>query len=501
MTSLNKAYPAPQTVWTAPEPKPRPAFTRRDWLLLLACFALAALFCHCFDMSRSLPERCWLARPGIGFTLFLLGGLAASLLYLGRRPYSRDQYLMIGAYVALALSYTLLGDPLLKRLNFLVCLGIVPLTLFSLAGLSNGSPWEGAALTQTLRRLFPNLFRFSLRPFAALSRVEVFKSRKGGALLTGLLLALPLLAVVMVLLASADAVFGSLFTDLGDWLQTLSLGRLGWVVLRTLVVGLCGFSLLYSLNQPPRPLARREASRRLPLLSWNVALLLLNAVYLLFVFIQFTVLFGGNETAAIRGGFAEYARSGFFQLVAVAVLNLALLLLARRAWPEQLSLRINGSLLLAETGVILVSALWRMTLYIRAFGLSVLRLTTLWGMAVIALAILLAAFKLWRPQTKIYRLLLAVTVASWLAFNYCGVDKLVADYNVDRYLAGSLEQVDVEYLSEELSPAAIPALQRLADSGEDPVQRAAALRAITQIRRDGKQLGWADLSLPWLINK
>ena len=141
MTSLNKAYPAPQTVWTAPEPKPRPAFTRRDWLLLLACFALAALFCHCFDMSRSLPARCWLARPGIGFTLFLLGGLFASLLYRGRRPYSRGQYLMIGAYIALALSYTLLGDPLLKRLNYLVCLGVVPLTLFSLAGLSNGSPW------------------------------------------------------------------------------------------------------------------------------------------------------------------------------------------------------------------------------------------------------------------------------------------------------------------------------------------------------------------------
>lgn len=501
MTGLNKAYPAEQALWAAEEPRPRPAFTRRDWLLLLASLALAALFCHCFDMSRSLPERCWLARPGIGFTLFLLGGLFASLLYLGRRPYSRAQYLMIAAYAALALSYALLGDPLLKRLNYLVCLGIVPLTLFSLAGLSNGSPWDAAALTQTLRRFFPALFRFSLRPFAALAGVRTGKKGKGGAVLWGLLLALPLLAVVMVLLASADAVFGSLFIDLRKWLETLSLGRAGWIVLRTLFVGLCGFSLLYSLNQPPRALTRREASRRLPLLSWNVALMLLNAVYLLFVFIQFTVLFGGNETAAIKGGFAEYARSGFFQLVAVAMLNLALLLLARRGWPDKLSLRINGSLLLAETGVILVSALWRMTLYIRAFGLSVLRLTTLWGMAVIAFALVLAALKLWRPQTKIYRLLLAVTLASWLAFNYCGVDKLVADYNVDHYLAGELEQVDVQYLSEELSPAAIPALQRLADNGEDLVQRAAALRAVTQIRRDGKQLGWADLSLPWLIYK
>lgn len=501
MTATNENRPAAPTASAAPlgsngSGADRPRLGRREWLLLAASLALAALFCHCFDAHRVLVLRAWREGPGLGFSLFLLGGLAAALVYLGRRPYSRGQYLMIMAYAALALSFTLLGDPLLRRLNMLVALGLVPLTLFSLAGLSNGSPWHSQAFSQTLHRFFPALFRYFPLPAGQLLRGGAKPGRRGRSVLLGLALALPLLALVLVLLASADAVFGSLFTDLKEWLETLSLGRVAWLILRTAAVGLAGFSLLYTLTQPPRPLKAAAARQPLPLLSWNVILGLLNGVYLLFVFIQFAVLFGGVETAAMKGGFAEYARSGFFQLAAVAVLNLALLLLARGAWPDKLSLRLNGSLLLAETCVILVSALWRMSLYIRAFGLSVLRAVTLWGMAVAGLCLVLAALKLWRPNIRIYPLLLGVVVASWLAFNYSGVDRLVAGYNVDQYLAGRLEQVDVDYLSRELSPAARPALEKLADSGDG-----AAGQALITLERQAARLTWADWSLPWLIYK
>ena len=48
-----------------------------------------------------------------------------------------------------------------------------------------------------------------------------------------------------------------------------------------------------------------------------------------------------------------------------------------------------GTLLVAASGVLLVSALWRMNLYVGAYGLSFKRVLTYWGMAV--LAVLLAA--------------------------------------------------------------------------------------------------------------
>ena len=491
------------TVMTdAPEALPRPAalkepvrLTGRDWLLLAACLLLAALFWLSFDRTHPFLQRAFRECAGLSFTLFLLGGLAAALLRLGRREYTRQQQLLLAVYVALALSFTLLGDPLLRRLNLLVSVGLVPLTLFSLAG-QTGSPWQAEALTRTLGRLFPSLFRYSLTPPADLLRRAGEPGRRGRALLLGLLLALPLLLAAGLLLASADAVFRDLFLSVEEWLANQELDLLLWRVLRVLVVGLCGFSLLYTLTRPAPP--RKEAQRRLrlPLLTWNVALILLNAVYLLFVVIQFTVLFGGNETAAIRGGFAEYARSGFFQLVLVALLNLTLLAAARRSGPTARSLRLNGSLLLAATAVILVSALWRMLLYIRAFGFSVPRALTLWGMAVIAVAIVLSLLKLWRPALSVFPLLLGIVLASWLAFNYSGVDRWVADYNADHYLSGQLEQVDGFYMAWNLSPASRPALIRLANAGCGEAEE-----ALSALNDYAGMVDWEDWSLPWLIYK
>lgn len=46
--------------------------------------------------------------------------------------------------------------------------------------------------------------------------------------------------------------------------------------------------------------------------------------------------------------------------------------------------QVLGTLLVAASGVLLVSALWRMNLYVGAYGLSFKRALTYWGMAVLA---------------------------------------------------------------------------------------------------------------------
>ena len=67
--------------------------------------------------------------------------------------------------------------------------------------------------------------------------------------------------------------------------------------------------------------------RRLGRTEWMTALVMLDALFALFVVVQITVLFGGREhvlgTSELT--YAEYARSGFFQLVSVAGLTLLVL--------------------------------------------------------------------------------------------------------------------------------------------------------------------------------
>ena len=203
---------------------------------------------------------------------------------------------------------------------------------------------------------------------------------------------------------------------------------------------------------------------RLP--EWAIALSLLDLVFVAFVAVQVAVLFGGRthvlETAGL--GYAEYARQGFFQLLAVGGLSLAVVAAAvrwaRRERPRDTHLlRILLAILCACTLVVLASALRRLELYESVFGYTRLRLsvhaTILW-MAAVFLLILAAGLRMrasWLPRATVL-----LTGASLLVFTLVDPDRLIAERNVQRYrVTGS---IDLSYLSS-LSADAVPALAEL----------------------------------------
>jgi hypothetical protein len=162
--------------------------------------------------------------------------------------------------------------------------------------------------------------------------------------------------------------------------------------------------------------------------------------------------------------FAEYARQGFFQLVAVGALTFAVIAGSLR-WARRESSRDTRvlQLLLGALSVlslvVLASAFRRLTLYESVFGYTRLRISVhaviLW-MAVLFLMLLIAGVKMrapWLPTVVV-----AVTAFSLLAFNLADPDLLVARRNVERFHATG--RIDLPYLAF-LSADAVPALAEL----------------------------------------
>ena len=90
-------------------------------------------------------------------------------------------------------------------------------------------------------------------------------------------------------------------------------------------------SLLYSVRRPETAALPKVEGKRWALepALWLTALAVLDGLYALFLGVQSVALFGGAEYLAHSGiSYADYARSGFFQLVWVVFLNLSVLLLA-----------------------------------------------------------------------------------------------------------------------------------------------------------------------------
>jgi hypothetical protein len=292
--------------------------------------------------------------------------------------------------------------------------------------------------------------------------VPAARSGRGSALARGALLAAPVVLVVGLLLASADAVFASFFrvpTDVGDLVaHAVMLGVGAW--------GAAGLLRLASAAPFEMPVRRRWPLGRTEAVTVLGALV---AILAAFAASQLVAAVGGASYVRRTAGlsYAEYARSGFFQLLGVAAISLAVLL-AVRATVDMAVDRVarRRFLVLAEAAVVLTLlvvavAARRLFLYEQAYGLTMLRLCSplvaAWiGGVFVLLGVALTGAGAARGRNWLAPAAIALALAGLLATNAANPEAIVVRRNVARF-AGT-DKLDVDYLTDQLTDDAVPAL-------------------------------------------
>ena len=493
-----QAQPQPQP---APASQPAPATLRAATyampearITLATSLALSLLWMVCTGPANySLPV---IAAGGIGLTLGV-GAFLVTALILRRR--AGAPRLSVGGIVlfvlvaGLAIVPSLTSNVGTRVINacilglsamvlFLALSGASDEVAFSLRGLGLSiTHFFGAQITHFMgaSQVIGNLGR--PKPSQA-SSAQGAPAEKRGSIWLGLLAALAILCVVLPLLAEADMVFGSVVGDALSWLAD-NLGEAAARVLRFLLISALCFALLHSmlLGEGTHTYAPVRAPRVAGSVTIATCVAVLDVVYFIFACVQLVYLFGNTATPDMHGGYADYARSGFFELVAVTFINLVVLAVCIwvRADAERSTVVETLELFLVIlTGMILASSLWRMMLYVQKYGLTYQRFLTFFAMAFIAVCLVAGAIRVFVPRFPFFRVAAVAGIAIWLAFGFCGADARIAEHNVRGYLSGQLEEMDAGYLSE-LSHGAIPALEHLAQ--ESPEDASAARAAIDWI--------------------
>ncbi len=294
-------------------------------------------------------------------------------------------------------------------------------------------------------------------PVRALDAIpELVPRTPSGSVATfrGLALGIALLLPFGGLFWSADAAFA----ELAGGVPTPSLARV--VVFAIVLAGALGLALAATRVFPDPALPEPPT---LGLAEWAIPLVLLDLLFLAFVSVQVTVLFGGHDHVLETAGltYAEYAREGFWQLIAAAVLTLVVVGVATRvARGHERLLRLLLGTLCLLTLVVVASALHRLQLYEDAFGLTRPRLaaeTFAWGLAVL-FVLMVAAGAICVVRRELARLVLAGAALALIAFSVSNPDGRVAGRNVDRWQRSG--DLDVAYV-QGLSADAVPALAAL----------------------------------------
>ncbi|MFE9666410.1 DUF4153 domain-containing protein [Microbispora bryophytorum] len=453
-------YPPPPA-YVPPPLFPRPELPDAPrWLLPAA--AAAGLVA-----AVALPD----ASPGLGFALtaVAMGAAAFPAVLPLRRGRIAPWTVAFGL-----LAYALVSVALFRDADWLV--GPVLLAAFgvgSLAVSGGGRGWL-AVIRGGVSVLFAVL---PLPWFLAGPLRTLTRRRRMLPTLVSAVVTIVLLAVFGLLFSSADAVFSAFLTDLlraPEWAQSLPYR----VFVFCVFAALAGAAVLVGLRpvaEPAAPDLRMYVNRQL----WVIPLLALNLLFAAFVTVQITVLFGGSRRVLTTAGltYAQYARSGFFELVTVSLFVLgivagAVALLRRQSRADRWLLAVLLGLLCAFTLVILASALHRLGLYTDAYGLSRLRASveaTIWWLAAVFVLVLAAgAVRLSGGGTSwFFRALVLLTGVSLLAFAVWDPDARVAETQLT---VRGVERLDHGYLSE-LGAEAVPILDRLPEPDRSCVLR------------------------------
>ena len=287
--------------------------------------------------------------------------------------------------------------------------------------------------------------------------------------LIGLVITIPLFVVVFLLLASADAVFRNMADNLLSDFAFGDVMAVGWMICFMFFASYC---MLVQFCKKPLQEEVSDNRRGEPLIAIPVVTVL-SLLYLVFSGVQILYLFMGNMELPAGYTYAEYAREGFFQLLAVGILNLILVLVCLYYFKEHKVLKIVLTVMSACTFIMLASSGMRMIIYIQYYYMTFLRILVLWSLLVLFLLFVGVMIYIHKDSFPLFRYSMVVVTCLYLCLSFSHPDYWIAKVNVasmqeerSDFFQGSPYH-DYRYLTTLNADAAPVLLELLQEQGYD----------------------------------
>jgi len=472
-------YPT-QPVMQPPQIPPKPPKIRREYkaheiFFAWFSFILGFLFCRAFPVT---------VKPLGGFILVWLAFIAVAIFLVAKRqkPGVMPLCVVIGALVmSPALLFS--ANSFLHFFTYGYAIAAFCYFIYAVFGNTVTSAFSDMLAADFFRALF-------VLPFCSI--VEFFRAAfygragKGGKAIAKALLGVAAAVIptlIVFILLSYDSEFMDLIIRIFsfDWWDVLS-----WVIslIFAVPIAMYVFGLYVSSadNKAKDVVTEAECKsawkmiKVIPAVTTFAAVIPILVLYVIFFISQwgyYVSCFSGVLPEGIN--YSGYAREGFFQLCAVSALNLAIILIVsafmkRRDNGKSVPLKIISLLYSVATLILIATAIAKMVMYIDCYGLTPMRIYALFMISVLTAIFIVVILKQFFSSIKAVAVSFFVCVIMFSALALSNVDERIAEYNVNRYIDGSLASVDVIALYD-LGNSGVPDMVRLYELLRDKEDR------------------------------
>ena len=191
---------------------------------------------------------------------------------------------------------------------------------------------------------------------------------------------------------------------------------------------------------------------------------IISAIYVLYCIIQIFYLFiGVQKGLPANTTYAEYARGGFWQLLFVSALNFIIVILCLYIFKENKILNIILTIVCSCTFIMLISAAYRMLLYIGAYHLTFLRILVLWSLLVLGLVMCGVVISIYKRNFPMFRYTMVIAFGLYIFLSFSQPDWMIAKYNITHIQAENKKMKfnDIAELTDMWSEDAAPVLADL----------------------------------------
>lgn len=454
-----------------------PQYSRREILLSAAVAVLSFLFVKYIIFNIT----------GFFTTGVFIALITAATVYLRKKGFKFSRLNIAIAVILYIFSFvfSITANSFIKGLN----------TVF-LCAASAYYIYSVAAEKRDIERFLPfamikAVFAYPFSKFGAQSAIAADSLKKSKVsriilpVFIGLLLTVPLTAVVGALLMSADDGLARMLSGLTNRIFSYKLSLIAAELMLTIPCSLYIFGMIYansfrkdiSVLDDEQCANKLDSARVISNLIVYTAVTPICILYVMFFISQAGYFLSAFANSLPEGySYADYARQGFFELFAVSLINLMVITVMslhskKSGRNKSAALKFYNVMLSIFTLILIATAISKMVMYISVYGLTQLRFYTTWFMLLLAVIFVMIIVKQFRYDFRFAR---HISIAFTIMFGFLCFsrpDSIIAAYNIEMYNAGYLNELDTSAIMELSDDAVLTAFNKGAVSAKDAEKR------------------------------